>query len=125
MKIFSFNKSERLCGEIQINRLFAEGKAFIVYPVRVVYMVNTEDITSVKILVSVPKKKFKHAVVRNRLKRLMREAYRLNKTSLLDICKQKKLSLQIAFCFVGDEIADFETVNSKIKIALAKISELL
>ena len=122
--MFSFNKSEHLCGETRINQLFAEGKAFIVYPVRVVYMFKSEDIPAVKVLVSVPKKKFKRAVARNRLKRLMRESYRLNKTSLLAFCSEKQLSLQIAFCFVGNEITDFQTIDSKMKIALEKIIQV-
>jgi ribonuclease P protein component len=122
--MFTFKKSEHLCGETTINRLFAEGKAFIVYPVRVVYLVENESVPAIKILVTVPKKRFKHAVSRNRLKRLMREAYRLNKYELTEKCTQKCLSLQIAFCYVGNEIVNFQTINNKIKIALAKIEEL-
>ncbi|MDR0812340.1 MAG: ribonuclease P protein component [Paludibacter sp.] len=123
--MFTFNKSEHLCGETKINRLFAKGKAFIVYPVRVVYLVENENIPAIKVLVSVPKKKFKHAVSRNRLKRLMREAYRLNKSALTERCAEKMLSLQIAFCYIDGEMADFEVINKKIQIALAKIEELL
>jgi ribonuclease P protein component len=67
----TFLKKEHLCGEIRINKLFSNGKAFIVYPLRVVYSVeqNSTDVP-VKVLVSVPKKRFKRAVKRNRLKRL-------------------------------------------------------
>jgi ribonuclease P protein component len=117
-------KKEHLCGEIRITRLFTEGKAFIVYPLRVVYRIDeNSDSEPVRMMVSVPKKRFKRAVKRNRIKRLMREAYRLNKAALWDIIQQKKLNLQIAFNYVSDEIVDYVLIEEKMKIALKRISD--
>ncbi len=121
---FSLPKKEHLCGEIRINRLFTEGKAFIVYPIRVVYRINeSAEGVPIKIMFSVPKKRFKSAVSRNRLKRLMREAYRLNKVTLVDIVKQKNLNLQIAFNYVSNEEGNYGLIQEKMISAMKRISD--
>lgn len=120
--VATFSKKEHLCGEVRIGRLFAEGKAFIAYPLRVVYSVHaaTDDVR-VKVLVNVPKKRFKRAVKRNRLKRLMREAYRLNKSDITEFCLNKNIQMQIAFNYVSDQEMDFKEIESKMILALRKI----
>jgi ribonuclease P protein component len=118
----TFPKKEHLCGEIRINRLFTEGKAFIAYPLRVMYSINKIPSTeAVKTMVTVPKKRFKRAVKRNRIKRLMRESYRLNKHSLYELCNEHNISLQIAFGYVSDTEADFVEIQEKMRKALARI----
>ena len=118
----SFSKPEHLCGEKRITRLFTQGDAFIAYPLRVVYIIESiRDKTPSSVLVSVPKKRFKRAVKRNRLKRLMREAYRLNKTSLIEKLEEKQLQVHIAFNYVSDDELDFATVEKKMKLALEKL----
>ncbi len=118
----SFPKSERLCGEIRIAKLFAEGKAFIAYPFRIVYQATTQPADApVKVLISAPKKKFKKATDRNRIKRQMREAYRFNKHHLVDVCKEKNIYLQIAITYVANEKLDFKLMNEKMVVALTKI----
>ncbi len=123
---FTFPKKEHLCGEIRISKLYAEGKAFIVYPLRVVYKVTVgvENIP-VKVLVSVPKKRFKHAVDRNRIKRLMREAYRLNKLKINELATEKEIEIQIAFNYVANSEMDYETLSRKMTKALNQIAEKL
>jgi ribonuclease P protein component len=122
----TFSKKEHLCGEIRVNKLYASGKAFIVYPFRVVYaIVPEQQDVPVKVLVSAPKKRFKHAVDRNRLKRLMRESYRLNKIILVDVAAEKNLKLQLAFNYVADVEMDFDALNRKMAKALSMISEKL
>lgn len=119
----TFPKKEHLCGEIRTGKLFAEGSAFIVYPVRVVYKVVDEKCdANVRVMVSVPKKRFKHAVDRNRIKRLLREAYRLNKQDFVALVKEKELYLHIAFNYVSDAEMEFAIINEKINLALQKIS---
>lgn len=72
---------------------------------------------------SVSKRHFKHAVDRNRTKRLIREAYRLNKEILFNQLKEK--SLNIAFIWISDELSDFATVEAKVKNLLQRIGENL
>jgi len=120
----SFPKTEHLCGEKRITRLFTQGDAFIAYPLRVVYIIEpkTENIPA-SVMVSVPKKRFKRAVKRNRLKRLMREAYRLNRQELSEKLNEKELQMHVAFNYVSDEELDFAQVEKKMKVALKKLIE--
>lgn len=117
-----FSKQERLCGEIRIGRLFAEGHAFIAYPLRVVFKSWDEKSDSpLKVLFSVPKKRLKKAVRRNRVKRLMREAYRLNKHLLQAQYAKQNRTLHIAFTYLSEEPSEYSLIEIKIKYALNKI----
>jgi len=90
---FSYPKSEKLKSKKTIDLLFSKGKSVSKYPLRLVYVESNFDISEsrdfgtaqkIKMGVSVSKKYFKHAVDRNYFKRLLREAYRLNKHLLID-----------------------------------------
>jgi ribonuclease P protein component len=64
---------------------------------------------------------FKKAVDRNRIKRLCREAYRLQKLPLLDLLKKKERSLAVFFIYTGKELPDYRTVSDKIGVLLQKL----
>ena len=118
----SFSKIEHLCGEKRITRLYTQGDAFIAYPVRVVFLIEPKsDIEPANVLISVPKKRFKRAVKRNRLKRLIREAYRLNKQELIEKLEEKQLQIHVAFNYVSDDELDFASIEKKIKLSLQKL----
>ncbi|WP_329806861.1 ribonuclease P protein component [Flavobacterium facile] len=93
---FSYPKNEKLKSHKTIDRLFSEGKSVSKYPLRLVYVENTEEQNSEKVLmgVSVSKKYFKKAVDRNYFKRVLRECYRLNQNLL-----KENLSKPYAFMF--------------------------
>ena len=113
----TFRKSERLCSKKVIDALFAGGnKSFSAYPLRVVYMENSEP--GVKVLISVSKRHFKHAVDRNRVKRQIREAYRNNK----DILSAEK-GFNLAFIWLSDETSPSDVVASRIINLLTRIKE--
>lgn len=121
-KINIFPKKEHLCGEIRIGNLFAEGKAFIAYPLRVVYKYEFVGAsTPILVMISAPKKRFKKAVHCNRIKRLMRESYRLNKHGLIDFCTENATSLQISLAYVANSELPFDAITESVKIALSKI----
>jgi ribonuclease P protein component len=120
----TFKKEERIFLQNEISLLFDQGISFISYPLRVVYVQKEElSVAPVSILVSVPKRKFKRAVKRNRLKRLIRESYRLHKTSLLNLLEEKGSRLLVGFLFVGNEVSEFREIESAVIKALNMLME--
>lgn len=121
----TFSKSEHLCGKSAIDRLYSEGKAFLSYPVRIVFHTIPKGEVPARCLISAPKKKFKHATDRNYLKRQIREAYRTNKHELYRLLEEKDYQLHIAITYIGDKIENSHFVEKKIKISLTKLIEQL
>lgn len=113
----SLPQSERLRGKIRIDNLFNNAKGVLSYPYRVLFTPNGTE-KSV-IMVSIPKRKFKHAVDRNLLRRRTREAYRLNKSILSQTSNNK--GLDIAFLYIGDKKEEFAYLQKKMCDALNKI----
>ncbi len=121
-----FSKNERLCGEIRINQLFEAGSTFKIYPLRVVYrLLNNTQETPVQVLVSVPKKKIKKAVHRNKVKRQIRESYRLNKSLLHQKCNDKNVQLDLGFIYLSGTIHPYSEIEDKVKLSLNKIIQAL
>ena len=125
---YTLDKSERLCSKKLIERLFGGGnKSFPAFPLRVVYMplAPEENTADASILISVPKKRFKHAVKRNQVKRQVREAYRHNKHILLDALKtqETRTSMILAFIWLDNKIHSTEEVAYKVKKLLMHIAE--
>lgn len=125
----TFGKSERLCRKILIDRLFAGGsKSILAFPIRMVYLPVEKESTPepVSILISVPKKRFRRAVKRNRVKRQIREAYRHHKTILIDKINEKNENhLIIGFIWLGDELHESAEINKKISNLLTRLIERL
>jgi ribonuclease P protein component len=119
----TFPKAEHLFGKTATESLFARGTAFIAYPVRVVFLAvpkEKESDVPARLMVSAPKKRFKHAVDRNRVKRQIREAYRLNKHILADI-ENSPSGLDIAFIWLTDKHQPSQLIATKLTSLLDKI----
>ncbi len=117
-------KPERLSRKKIIEKLFAGGsRSFSIFPLRVVWLPVEELNVQASLLVSVSKRRFKRAVKRNRVKRQIREAYRLNKQPLLEALAEKDLRLALAFIYLSDELTDSAVIAEKMKIALVRIVE--
>lgn len=117
-------KPERLSRKKIIEKLFAGGsRSFSIFPLRVVWLPVEELNVQASLLVSVSKRRFKRAVKRNRVKRQIREAYRLNKQPLLEALAEKDLRLALAFIYLSDELVDSTVIAEKMKIALVRIVE--
>ncbi len=87
---FTFKPAEKLKSLKLIGQIFKEGKSFSHFPFRVVYLFSEKDKSFLRAAFSVSSRNFKKAVDRNRIKRLMREAYRLQKNSFQTKLEEKK-----------------------------------
>ena len=117
---FTYNQKEKLKSKKRIDQLFTEGQSVSAFPLRLVYLSTTfEDDVIAKTGVSVSKRNFKTAVDRNRIKRLMREAYRLNKAHFFN-----NLSTPHAFMilYIGKDKPTFEQVETRMKVLFEKFS---
>jgi len=124
--LFKFPKQERLCSETRITELFQNGESFMSYPMRVVWLaLKPVDNPEIRVVMSVPKKKLRHAVDRNRVKRLLRETYRLNKQHFCQLAIAQNISLNIAFIWIPTEVLDHAKVEKKMKDALVKFEKIL
>jgi ribonuclease P protein component len=125
-KQFTLGKNERLKSRKSIEQLFSEGKKIVVIPYRVLYL-HTPSAENPSLLFSagVSAKNFKKAVDRNRIKRLTREAWRLQKKSLQEKLAEKKVQLNIFFIYTGKELPDYNEVYKKVGSVLSKLENLL
>ena len=122
----TLHKSERLDRKKVIEKMFAGGsRSFSVFPLRVVYLPVEELDVPVSILVSVSKRRFKRAVKRNRVKRQIREAYRLNKHLLSDALSGSQTRLAVAFIYLSGGLVPSSVIEERMKIALSRIAEKL
>ena len=118
-----FPKYERLCKENDIQSLFDQGAGFSCYPYRVVYRflpVGDRSVTC-RLLLSVSKKRFHHAIKRNRVKRLIREAWRKNKSPLYETCAKHTISLDIALVYQATVIHSYEEMMDKTAKAVNEV----
>ena len=124
-KQFTLGKEERLKSRKQIGQLFDKGKSFVVAPYRVYYVVNRQSsiVNGLQFGVGVSAKNFKRAVDRNRVKRLTREAWRLQKNELKEKTKAAQMQLNVFFIYTSKELPDFKTVKDKVAVALKKLAD--
>ncbi|MGC4020797.1 MAG: ribonuclease P protein component [Cyclobacteriaceae bacterium] len=117
MKIFQLTKEERLSKKKLIQELFVKGSSFYLYPFKVIFLPSGAKTN--QILITVPKSIFKRAVDRNKIKRRIREGYRLNKAVLTS-----DKNFLITYIYTAKEILDSAVIHQKITQSLTKITEL-
>jgi ribonuclease P protein component len=124
-KKFTLGKNERLKSRKRIENLFNEGKKLVVSPFMVLYTVEQASAEPHLLFgAGVSSKNFRKSVDRNRIKRLIREAYRLQKTSLSDKIKERQLQLDVFFVYTGKELPLYKDLFKKIGLILNKLDKL-
>ena len=125
---FTLSKEERICSKKLINELFTgNGRSMTAFPLRVVFMKRTivDDQPRAAMLVSVPKRYFKHAVDRNRVKRQVREAFRRNKSIITQNLTDDHEAVAMAFVWLTNEKVPSSEVENRMVRLLTRISECL
>ena len=107
-------KAERINSKLTIENIFRKGQSVFSHPYKLVFVdrINDDDSPLVEILISVSKKRFKKAVDRNAIKRLIRESYRTNKQILWNFCEQNNTKLSIVIVYVGNDISNSKNHNN-------------
>ena len=122
---YTLGKDDKLKSRKIIEQLFKEGKSFSLFPFRVIYLLQpANNIAQLQAGFSVGTKHFKKAVDRNRIKRLIRESYRLQKSVLEDLVKNKNKDLRIFFIYTGTDIPEYAIVSEKINFCIKRLLKI-
>ncbi len=125
MRINKLYKTEKLCSKREIEQLYSQGASVIAYPLRAVWLAvpcdNMGPRVAARFLVSIPKKRVRHAVDRVLLRRRTREAYRLNRQLLADVTAQNK-TLLIGFNWVALDKHSYATIQRSMQTLLSTIA---
>jgi ribonuclease P protein component len=125
MNSFTFRKSEKLCSQKLIGEMFLSGNSFLCYPLKVTWM-KVEKLTTefpVQVAFSVPKRIFKRAHDRNRIKRLMREAYRLQKSLLYESAETEKMKIALMLVYIGKEQMEFNRIETVVEKVISRLKK--
>ncbi|MBQ9667997.1 MAG: ribonuclease P protein component [Prevotella sp.] len=129
IRSFQFPKAERIVSQKTIDELFSgdHSHSLVAYPVRAVFMLRPCQAGDepVQVLMSVPKRRLKHAVDRNRVKRQLREAWRLQHVAVLADALPAGQSLSVAFVWLQDGLSPTSTVAASMHHLLQRIARKL
>ncbi len=118
-------KNERLHHKKIFEKIFKEGKSAAVFPLRAIWTETDEESQHPPVLFgcSIPKKKIPGAVKRNKLKRRIKEAYRLNKKDIIEYLFEKNVQIAVVFIYLDKKETDYQTIETKLKHLLKIIKE--
>lgn len=122
---YTLSKEERIYAQKRIETIFSGSESFIAYPLRVVFTIRelVKGEPSVAMLVSVSKRRFKRANKRNRVKRLVREAFRLRKYDFADIAELRGISIDLAFLYLKEDLPSFEEIEKAMAKTVNTLKE--
>jgi len=130
---FTFKKEERLSRKKLIDELFKSGSSFYLTPFKIIFTplaplnlpegeTSSQQSYPAQVLITVSTKNFKRAVDRNKIKRLIREVYRMNKHVLYDSLKKKNIQLIFAILYNSKTIEPFDFIQQKLIAVLNKLA---
>ena len=120
---FFLKKEDKLKSRKTIDEVFNKGSYFSIYPFKI-WWLSVEDATALQAGFGVSSRQFKKAVDRNKIKRLMREAYRLQKNKLQIQLQQEDKQLRLFILYIGKELPDYEICFKKFTAILNRIGKL-
>ena len=119
---FTFRKEEHLCSRRLIDRLYAEGHRLMAFPYSVQWL-TVDDGELCQVMIVAPKRKFKHAVDRNHVRRLTRECYRLRKGHFYDFLEEHGLHVVFSMVYIHNEILTYDQLGHKMDKLLAALEK--
>ncbi len=118
--MFEFKKENKIKSRLEIESLYENGSKLTAFPIKLIYLLEPESGSKLKSAFAVPKRSFKLAVNRNKIKRRMREAFRLNKGIIEDKFEDRLL---LMFVVQGSESPSFQEIQDKIILLLQRLKE--
>jgi len=118
--VFEFKKENKIQSRLEIESLYEKGSKLKAFPIKLIYLLEPESGSKLKSAFAVPKRSFKLAVNRNKIKRRMREAFRLNKGIIEDKFEDRLL---LMFVVQGSESPSFQEIQDKIILLLQRLKE--
>jgi len=120
----TFRKSERLCSRKILETLASKGRNIYNNPFRLIWLISPlpQEVPA-QIAFAVPKRNLKKAVDRNRMKRLMRESYRKNKSDFYAFIADQGISVALLFVYTGKEVTGHTETESKTKSILTQLAQ--
>jgi ribonuclease P protein component len=120
----TFRKAEKLCSKKLITEVFEKGNSFYVKPFKTLWLdISLSNSAPAQLLITVPKRYIRDSWQRNSIKRLIREAYRLNKEPFYSILQQKQKQCAFAIVYTGRKIITLAEAESAIILILCRLSE--
>lgn len=125
--MYTFSKSERLCSKKIIDDLFKNGHRLMVFPYSVTWAkCDSENIQApAQVLIATSKRKFHHAVDRNKVKRLTRECYRLHKPQLYEALNNNQIKIVLSINYIHNQIFDYKVLYHKFDKIIEHLSKEL
>jgi ribonuclease P protein component len=125
-KLFTYSKNEKLKSRKMTNLLFTSGKTFSVFPLKVFYMQPAGEMDfNAKVGVGATTRNFKKAVDRNRIKRLLREAYRTEKLPLQNYLNEEKKQIVFFILYFDKTLPEKNIIKNKMPLVIEKLLKLL
>ncbi len=121
---YFLKKDDKLKSRKAIDILFAKGKNFSNFPFRICWLVNENEI-GLKAGFTASSKNFKKATDRNRIRRLIRESYRLQKNDLQKKCIAQNKGLHLFFIYTGKEVPPYDFIFEKTGNVLKRLLKLM
>lgn len=118
-----FSKEDRLCSSLRIETLFTEGERLYEFPFKAIWQEDDTLQSTLKVAISVPKKRLSKASQRNHIKRLVREAYRKQKALLVEKLLQENKSINLMLVYTLPSILSFTEVEDKISVTLQRLAD--